>query len=186
VVAASRFATLGRRKWRSMWKPNIRDNTPEGAETRANLARVADVEQRKSNEMLGAELGYRYDGSPLIASEPGEPPPINFIEYRPTTLPGARLPHAWLADGSAMQDRIGNDLTYTLLRLGRSLADASGLVQAFAARGAPLRVLDIPDEEPRAIYGRDLLLIRPDLHVAWRGNQPPEDPRALAAKVTGH
>jgi hypothetical protein len=62
----------------------------------------------------------------------------------------------------------------------------AGLVQAFAAVGAPLRVLDMPDEEPRAIYGRDLLLIRPDMHVAWRGNAPPEDPRALAALVTGH
>ncbi len=76
--------------------------------------------------------------------------------------------------------------TYTLLRLGRSQADVAGLVQAFAALGAPLRVLDIPDEEPRAIYGRDLLLVRPDMHVAWRGNAPPEDPRALAAMVTGH
>jgi hypothetical protein len=85
-----------------------------------------------------------------------------------------------------MQDRIGNDLTYTLLQLGRSQADVAGLVQAFAALGAPLRVLDIPDEEPRAIYGRDLLLIRPDMHVAWRGNAPPEDTPALAAKVTGH
>jgi hypothetical protein len=85
-----------------------------------------------------------------------------------------------------MQDRIGNDLTYTLLRLGRSQADVAGLTEAFAALGAPLRVLDIPDEEPRAIYGRDLLLIRPDLHVAWRGNQPPDDPRALATKVSGH
>jgi hypothetical protein len=186
VVAASRFATMGRRKWRSMWKPNIRDNTPEGAETRASLARLADVEQRKSNEMVGAELGYRYDGSPLIASEPGEPPAIDFIEYYPTTWPGARLPHAWLADGSAMQDRIGNYLTCTLLQLGRSQADVSGLAQAFAAIGAPLRILDIPDEEPRAIYGCDLLLLRPDLHVAWRDNQPPADPRALAAKVTGH
>lgn len=186
VVRASRFATLGRRKWRSMWKPNIRDNTPEGAETRANLARVADVEQRKSNEMVGAEMSYHYDGSPLIASEPGEPPPIDFITYRPTTWPGARLPHAWLTDGTAMQDRIGNDLTYTLLRLGRSQADVAGFVQAFAAIGAPLRVLDIPDEEPRAIYGFDLLLIRPDLHVAWRGNRPPDNPHRLAAMVTGH
>jgi hypothetical protein len=62
----------------------------------------------------------------------------------------------------------------------------AGLVQAFAALDAPLRVLDIPDEEPRTIYGRDLLLLRPDMHVAWRGNAPPADPRALAAKVTGH
>ena len=59
-------------------------------------------------------------------------------------------------------------------------------LQAFAALGAPLRVLDIPDQEPRAIYDRDLLLIRPDMHVAWRGNAPPADPRALAAKLTGH
>ena len=28
--------------------------------------------------------------------------------------------------------------------------------------------------------------VSPDLHVAWRGNAPPEDPRALAAMVTGH
>ena len=73
-VGASRFASLGRRKWRAQWKPEIRDNTPEGAAARANLAAVADVEQRKTNEMTGAELGYHYAGSPLIAAEPGEPP----------------------------------------------------------------------------------------------------------------
>ena len=67
-VQASRYATLGRRKWRSMWKPNIRDDTPEGAASRAELARVADTEQRKSNEMTGAELGYHYFGSPLVAA----------------------------------------------------------------------------------------------------------------------
>src|SRR5262249_37781099 len=74
MVKDSRCATLGRRKWRSMWKSNIRDDTPAGAETRAALTRVADIEQRKSNEMTGAELGYRYDGSPLIAAERGESP----------------------------------------------------------------------------------------------------------------
>src|SRR6059058_541159 len=133
VVAASRFATLGRRKWRSMWRPNIRDDTPEGAATRAELARVADVEQRKSNEMIGAELGYRYDGSPLIAEEQGEPPGIDFIAYRPTTWPGARLPHVWLDVGSAMQDRIGYGHGYTLLRLGGAEVDASALRRGFAA-----------------------------------------------------
>ncbi len=39
---------------------------------------------------------------------------------------------------------------------------------------------------PRDIYGRDLLLLRPDLHVAWRGNAPPGEPRELAARATGH
>jgi 2-polyprenyl-6-methoxyphenol hydroxylase-like FAD-dependent oxidoreductase len=185
-VAASRFATLGRRKWRAMWRPNIRDDTPEGAATRAELARVADVEQRKSNEMIGAELGYRYDGSPLIAEEPGEPPAVDFIAYRPTTWPGARLPHVWLEDGTAMADRIGYGLGYTLLRLGGSAADVSGLARAFAALVAPLQVLDLPDQRPREIYGCDLLLLRPDLHVAWRGHRAPEDPARLAAMATGH
>jgi hypothetical protein len=36
------------------------------------------------------------------------------------------------------------------------------------------------------VYGFDLILLRPDLHVVWRGNAPPDDPAALAAKVTGH
>src|SRR5580692_12472529 len=59
-VGASRYATLGRRKWRAMWRPDIRDDTPAGAATRHNLSAVAGIEQRKSNEMIGAELGYRY------------------------------------------------------------------------------------------------------------------------------
>ena len=81
---------------------------------RAALAQIADLEQRKTNEMIGAELGYRYLGSPIVAPEEGEPF-YDFMEYRPTTCPGARLPHVWLDDGSAMQDRIGYDHGFTLL-----------------------------------------------------------------------
>jgi 2-polyprenyl-6-methoxyphenol hydroxylase-like FAD-dependent oxidoreductase len=185
-VAASTFASRGRNKWRAMWKPNIRDNTPEGAQTRAELAHVAKVEQTKGNKMTGAELGYRYTDSPLVAAEPGEGPEHNFMEYVPTTWPGARLPHVWLGDGTAMQDRIGNGLTYTLLRLGHSEADTEGLQRAFAALGSPLQILDIPDEAARNIYGYDLLLLRPDLHVVWRGNAAPQDAEKLAKMATGN
>jgi 2-polyprenyl-6-methoxyphenol hydroxylase-like FAD-dependent oxidoreductase len=182
-VAASGHAARGRRTWRAAWRPNIRDDTPEGAATRANLTRIADVEQRKGNVMRGAELGYRYIGSPIIAEEPGGPEP-DFKNYVPTTWPGARLPHLWLTDGGAMQDRIGDG--YTLLRLGRARHDAAPLQDAFAALDAPLVVLDIGEDRVRDLYGHDLLLLRPDLHVAWRGNSPPGDPAALAALATGH
>ena len=184
-VAASTFASRGRNKWRSMWRPNIRDNTPEGAQTRAELIRVAEYEQSKGNKMTGAELGYRYEASPLIVDEPGGPE-HNFMEYTPTTWPGARLPHSWLNDRTAVQDRIGNGLTYTLLRLGGTKADTAGLARAFGAGGVPLQILDIPGERPREIYGYDLLLLRPDMHVVWRGNTPPEDPVRLAQLATGH
>jgi 2-polyprenyl-6-methoxyphenol hydroxylase-like FAD-dependent oxidoreductase len=183
-VGASRYASLGRRKWRAQYRPNIRDRTPEGAATRANLVRVADVEQRKSNEMIGAELGYRYVDSPIVCDIPGGPE-HRFRVYEPTTWPGARLPHAWLADGTPMQDRIPYD-GYALLRLGRAKADTSGLEKAMRACGAPLTVLDVPDDAPRQVYGYDLLLLRPDLHIIWRGNRPPEDPGEVAGTATGH
>jgi 2-polyprenyl-6-methoxyphenol hydroxylase-like FAD-dependent oxidoreductase len=181
-VGASRYASLGRRKWRAQWKPEIADQTPAGAAARAQLAAVADVEQRKTNEMIGAELGYHYAGSPLIAGESGEPP-YDYIAYTPSTVPGVRLPHAWLDDGSAMQDRIGDG--YTLLRLGGGDA-GSGLARAFAALGAPYAELAVASRAARDIYGYDLILVRPDLHVVWRGNAPPDDPARLAAIATGH
>jgi hypothetical protein len=182
-VAASTYASRGRRAWRAEYRPCLRDNTPEGAAARAHLARFAEREQRKSNEMIGAELGYRYVGSPIIWPEPGEGPPHEFIDYVPSTWPGARLPHVWLNDGAALHDRIGDG--FTLLRLGGTRADSAGVAQAVRATGAPLDVLDVADETARAVYGCDLLLVRPDLHVAWRGNAAPERPERLAAIVTG-
>jgi 2-polyprenyl-6-methoxyphenol hydroxylase-like FAD-dependent oxidoreductase len=170
-VAASRYASLGRRKWRSLWR-----NLDE-------LVAVAEVEQRKSNEMIGAELGYRYVGSPIIAEEPGGPE-HDFREYRPTSWPGARLPHVWLAGHVPIQDRIGRG--YTLLRLGSSREGSSGLEDAMNTLGAPFEILDIPDQAARDLYGCDLILLRPDLHVAWRGNRLSSAPERLAAILTGH
>jgi len=147
------------------------------------LVAVAKVEQRKGNEMIGAELGYRYMGSPLIAEEPGGPDD-DFRTYVPTTWPGARLPHVWLEGHAALQDRLGAG--YTLLRLGGTREDTSGLQKAMQSHGAPFAVVDVADAAARDLYGVDLILLRPDLHVAWRGNRAPDDARGLAARVTGH
>ncbi len=183
AVGASRYASLGRRKWRSQFRPNIRDQTPDGQATRDDLARVADVEQRKTNEMIGAELGYRYVGSPVISDEPGGPEHL-FRGYVPTTWPGARLPHVWFEPGRSVHDAIGDG--YTLLRLGRTKADSSDLENAMHATGAPFDVLTIDAAVPRAVYGYDLILVRPDLHIVWRGNAAPADAAQLAAIATGH
>lgn len=182
-IGASRYASQGRRKWRSMWKPNIRDNTPDGQQTREVLTMIADIEQRKTNEMIGAELGYRYVDSPVICDIPGGPEHL-FREYIPTTWPGARLPNVWLSDGSPMQDHIPDG--YTILRLGRTTQDVGELQKAIAGYGAPVSVLDIPDQVAREVYGFDLILLRPDMHIVWRGNAPPEDAAWVAATATGH
>jgi 2-polyprenyl-6-methoxyphenol hydroxylase-like FAD-dependent oxidoreductase len=166
-VAASRYASQGRRKWRALWRDLD------------ELVRVAEVEQRKSNEMIGAELGYRYAGSPLIFDEPGAPED-DFREYVPSSWPGARLPHAWLEGHVAIQDRIPR-YGYTLIRFAEH--DVSALERAMKA---PFSVLDVRDAAARELYGVDLILLRPDMHVAWRGNRPPTNSQELAARVTGH
>jgi len=183
AVGASRYASLGRRKWRSQYRPNIREASAEGQATRDNLVRVANVEQRKTNEMIGAELGYRYVGSPIISDEPGGPEHL-FREYVPTTWPGARLPHVWLEPGRSVHDIIGHG--YTLLLLDRGSLDTTGLEGAMRATRAPFETIAIGAAAPRDVYGYDLILLRPDLHVVWRGNSPPADPAQLAALATGH
>jgi 2-polyprenyl-6-methoxyphenol hydroxylase-like FAD-dependent oxidoreductase len=181
-IAASRYAFLGRRKWREQYRPEIHDDTREGQCARDELTRVAAVEQPKSNEMIGAELGYRYVASPIIVDEAGGPE-HRFREYVPTTWPGARLPHVWLKDRTPIQDRIGD--CYTLLRLGRSSVDTSALERALRALNTPFEALTVEDENARDVYGYDLILLRPDMHVAWRSNAAPPDPQQLAARVTG-
>jgi 2-polyprenyl-6-methoxyphenol hydroxylase-like FAD-dependent oxidoreductase len=182
-IGASRYATLGYRKWRSQWRPEITDDTVAGQAIRDNLGKVADVEQRKVNEMIGAELGYRYVDSPIIDNIPGGPEHL-FRDYRPTTWPGARLPHTWRADGTPTQDQIPT-VGFTLLRF-RNSHKTDDFKKAFLERGVSLTVLDIADEAARAVYERDLLLLRPDMHIVWRGNQPPENAAELAAIATGH
>jgi 2-polyprenyl-6-methoxyphenol hydroxylase-like FAD-dependent oxidoreductase len=183
-VRASGRGTAGRMKWREAYRPDIEDDTPEGKAALAHLLAVAKEEAPKSFRVVGAELGYRYAGSPIICDEPNGPPE-NIDQYEPTTWPGARLPHVWLEPGKvSVHDRIKDG--YTLLRLGQTKADASPLQQAFETTGAPFNVLDLTEDAPRAVYGYDYILVRPDLHVVWRGNALPDDPRKVAQVATGH
>lgn len=183
-VAASGRANAGRRKWRSAWRPEIRDRTPEGAEIRAQVAAIANTEQRKTNEILGIEAGYRYIDSPLIAPEPGDGPDPNNPDYAPTTWPGARLPHVWLRDGGALHDQLGPG--FTLLRFDRDRADLSALIEVFAASGAPFEVVSLDEPHVVDVFdGYKLFLLRPDLHIVWRGNEAPVDSQSLVAVATG-
>jgi hypothetical protein len=182
-VKASRAAMTGRLGWRAAYHPNVRDHTPEGSATRAQMAALFDIQQRKVTEISGIEAGYRYVDSPIVWREPGDGPDPDNPRYTPTTWPGARLPHVWLSDGAALHDRLGPG--YTLLRLGGTHADSSSLERSFLEVRAPLEVFDVACERARDIYQYDLLLVRPDLHVAWRGNELPRDAAKIAMVATG-
>ena len=87
------------------------------------------------------------------------------------------------AGGSSLYDRLG--VGFTLLRLGGHAADSAALEAAARRRGIPLEVLDHSGDAARDLYERDLVLIRPDQHVAWRGNRPPHDPDVLWDDLVG-
>ena len=184
-VKASRAAMHGRLSWRAACQPNVRDNTPEGARhARRDGAGVSTPSSAKSPRFLGIEAGYRYVDSPLDLARTRRSPDPDNRSYVPTTWPGARLPHVWLDDGTALHDRFGPG--YTLLRLGGIRTETAQFERALRAPGAPLDVLDFPSGAARDIYGYDLLLVRPDLHIVWRSNQAPHDAAAVAAVATGH
>ena len=64
-------------------------------------------------------------------------------------------------------------------------ADANALSAAASRLGIPLRVLDLAHlPRLRTLYEADLLLVRPDQHVAWRGAAV-ADPAALLRTVVG-
>ena len=182
-VGASRYANVGRQKWRSIATEDIFSGTDTGESVKKKLIQVADSEQRKGNRMIGAELGYRYVDSPCIDNVPGGPE-HRVGEYHPNVWPGSRLPHCWLDDGVALQDLLPE--TYVLLILGDKPLDISKLRQSYEAIGAPVTELRIESNRIRDLYGFDLLVLRPDMHVVWRGADVPQNPKEIASISTGH
>lgn len=138
----------------------------------------------KTNEFhsLGLVLGYRYDGSPLVVDEGMPPPPEEVVEFHPTARPGARLPHAWLGDGRSLFDELSPG--FSLLCLSER-ADPGPLVAAATSKGVPLKLVNLAGKGLRDRYEADLVLVRPDQHVAWRGDTAPGDPAPLVDSVRG-
>ncbi len=174
----------------------IERDGPAGDAARRAAANLSYVRYNHFNRVedkdaVGVQIGGRYDASPVIVAD-GNPAPEQFPEtydeYVPSGLPGGRSPHLWLDDirgiGSSLFDKFGRGFTF--LRLAEAAADTAAIERAAAARGTPLSILDVKLAPARALYGRDLALIRPDHYIAWRGDRLPDDPDALFARVTGY
>ncbi|MGE0744976.1 MAG: FAD-dependent monooxygenase, partial [Rhodospirillales bacterium] len=159
----------------------IDDATPAGEDLRRRVR--ADILENKTKQFLsdGIALGYRYDASPIVWGDGTPAPPDSVSDYVQTSRPGARAPHAWLPDGRSTIDLFGRG--FVLLRFPGAPAD--GLGDAATARGVPFTAVDIADPAIAALYERKLVLVRPDGHVAWRGDAAPADPRAVIDVARG-
>ena len=161
----------------------LEQDTEEGVRARAELGRHLSgfTEEFAS---LGIQLGARYDASPLIVADGTNPPPDSAVDYVPSACPGGRAPHVWLDDGASIHDRFGK--WFTLLKFGMADTDTASFEAAASAHNVPLDIIDISEQAARELYQCGFALIRPDHHVAWRGDALPADAAALIRQVSGN
>lgn len=161
---------------------DIEASTPEGEAARQRLGAIIRERRAKEWNSMGIQLGYVYDESPLVAAEGPSAGPASTTDYVPSTVPGSRAPHVWLEPGRSILDLFGQGfvlLTFDPAHTGAALQAAAH------AQGVPLREVALDHAQARQIYQRRHVLVRPDGHVAWRGDAMPDDPHALIARVRG-
>lgn len=178
---ASARHTLVRLAIKTAYRKTIHSQAWNGERSRRRLGRQILDLGNLENEADGVEFGYRYDTSPVICHEPSTVGAERMDTYTPGTLPGARPPSMFLNDGQALFDLFGRG--FTLLRFDD--IDVADFATAAAECGMPLNIVDIRDDHAHALYQRDLVLIRPDHHVAWRGDAVPDRPDTVVDRVRG-
>ena len=154
-----------------LYEPDVGADGPAGDAARARARDGILSLGNAENESRGLEYGYAYIDSPIVSIEPGVAAPNDPVEYVPSTVPGSRLPSVFLADGSALFDRLGP--WFTLLVFDDAPADA--ISNAAERRKAPLDVLRIRERDLAPVYEAPAVLVRPDQHVAWRGTLPVDE-----------
>ncbi|BDB28682.1 hypothetical protein Tamer19_37540 [Cupriavidus sp. TA19] len=150
-----------------------------GEAARAELGRALAMHVATEINIPGLQLGVRYLDSPIVAREPGTPPQDDPNHYIASGWPGARAPHA-MVGGEVLFDRFGRDFTL----LSFDAADCTAWQDAARERGIRLDVLPVRDAGARALYGAPAVLVRPDHHIAWRG-EANADADAVLAMTTG-
>lgn len=148
----------------------IEDETPEGEAIRAKLGATIQASKGREFNTLGTVLGLCYQDSPIIAAEDTPLPPHDCETYTPSGRPGCLAPHAWLPDGRSLYDLFGAGFAL----VASVDADPDGIAAAAAdalSLGVPLTLVQPEGVDVGGLYGAKLTLVRPDQHVAWRGDR---------------
>jgi len=162
--------------------PEVEADGPLGDETRDRVGRAAYDLNVQQYCCAGLNFGYYYDRSPIIVHDGENPPPYTMGGFTSSTVPGARVPHVWLRDGRSLLDGLGAG--YTLLRFDPDI-DAGSLQDAATRLGVPFAVIDIDRSAVDADFPEKLLMVRPDTHIAWRGDIAPPDALGLFERLRG-
>ena len=152
------------------FRDDVGESTAAMHATLTDPARRADVEAAIANQaihfdLLGLQLGHTYEG-PLVIPDGSAPAVLEepARDYEPSTRPGGRLPHGWIAEGVSTLDLIDLKIPTVLMREGTELGDGNSRVP-FVATKCPASVWD----DTFGLDAQTCLIVRPDQHVAFRG-----------------
>jgi 2,4-dichlorophenol 6-monooxygenase len=156
---------------------------PAGAQRRQALRDAIALTDYQFNAH-GLELGYVYTSNAVIPGPEPVPKPAGdaHLHHRPTTRPGARVPHARLElDGTPISTLdLVDGLGFALLTGpgGQPWAEAAAEVVARTGLSITVHVIGRGTGGPadpygewaerREVDGDGCVLVRPDRHVAWR------------------
>lgn len=158
------------------------EDSPDGDFARQQISKELDAQVVGLIDSAGCLLGYRYEGSSICVPDGSAAPPDHPQIYWPTSRPGHRAPHVWLEPEVSLLDQLSRN--FTLLRFDSSI-DVSSITRAADAVGLPLAVLNVDHMEAREVYEKKLVLVRPDLMTAWRGDEVPDNCDAIINQVRG-
>ena len=149
-----------------------------GREETAQFLATNDAE----NLSLGIELDVRYDDSPVVLPDGSTAPSWDRRTFVPTVRPGHRAPNIALGERETLFDRFGPE--FTLVDALDDDGQSTRLLSEAARVGLPIRHLTLTDPALASLYGKRLVLVRPDLHIAWSGTDA-TDAAGIVASVRG-
>lgn len=166
----------------------IAEDSIEGEAVRLRVGHAMSEGLKKEWFSINMHLGNRYVGSPInLDTEPQDELQLvnefnDAVHYRPSTRVGCRAPHVWLDKGLSSLDCFGRG--FVLVSAG---TEKNQNVEILAAEmGIPLKSVYFETPEAQKLYEKKYVLVRPDGHVAWRGEFIPNDFKQLLQFVSGH
>jgi hypothetical protein len=123
-----------------------------------------------------------YEGSSVVL---GPPDSVCSIHANPSfaARPGHHLAPQPLSSGRDVFEELGTGFTLLAFGVGDQVVEA--FQQTAQSLHVPLKVVRDTYEGEREAYESRLVLVRPDQHVAWTGDEPPRDAAGLLQPITG-
>ncbi len=163
--------------------PEIMSDSPEGEQARKQMAEnMQRGDVRREFDAPGIHFGFRYE-SPAIIRDDSPLPTNDPHEWTQNSYPGCRAPHAWLESGKSTIDLFGHSFVLMCFQGQQGVETFDKVCQQ---KDVPFTSIQIDNLDIANLYERAYVLVRPDGHVAWRGDRLPDDPDAVIDRVRGY